>query len=510
MLTRFFVRFSVILKFIGQSISYAWRRPAAARGGTGKRAVYRREAGRCDGALTRKASSNEGRFQLAGHRRRSLPAGRRGGLQLGIEYGLEPPATSAPPGSAPASTAAPGSAAASPTPSSAGSNTAAAFAGSVTDYQQFAGGSGKADASLSPVTIGWVNEQGGPPSQTFPQATLAAQATVKFINDALGGVHGHPVQLATCFIAAVEAQGTTCGDQMVNTKGVEVIAEGIDATGNASMYGVVNGAIPTLVGVSADPADDTGKNVFELEGSGVSATVAFGPFLRAQFPDAKTIAIAYQNLPGAVPISQAIQKSAQGSGFTVTMIPYSATATDLIAQATQMEQADIAIPDCGFVDCPLMAKAMSEIGAKKPALSVPLWTALPGVAYPGGDLPQCDRRRGDGEPGLPQDPGVAAYFAAIQKYGLTQANAFNPFAGIAFGNLLLATKIMNEIPFASLSPSAIAARLRAYTGPMPLGPTTINCTGSLYPADKNSCSDYDQFYEYSGHGQWKLLEGWTN
>ena len=35
-------------------------------------------------------------------------------------------------------------------------------------------------------------------------------------------------------------------------------------------------------------------------------------------------------------------------------------------------------------------------------------------------------------------------------------------------------------------------------------------TGSLYPADKNSCSDYDQFYEYLGHGQWKLLEGWTN
>jgi branched-chain amino acid transport system substrate-binding protein len=450
----------------------------------------------------------------AGSRRRVIAIGAcllagAAACSSGSGSASSPQATSAAPGSAPASTGS-ASAATSATPSSAGSDTAAAFAGSVTNYQQFTGGSGKANASLSPVTIGWVNEQGGPPSQTFPQATLAAQATVKFINDALGGVHGHPVQLSACYIAAVEAQGTTCGDQMVNTKGVELIAEGIDATGNASMYGVVNGAIPTLVGVSADPADDTGKNVFELEGSGVSATVAFGPFLRTQFPNAKTIAIAYQNLPGAVPISQAIQKSARGSGFTVTMIPYSATATDLIAQATQMEQADIAIPDCGFVDCPLMAKAMSEIGAKKPALSVPLWTALPGVAYPGGDLPQWIAGEATANLASPQDPGVAAYFAAVQKYGLTQANAFNPFAGIAFGNLLLAAKIMNEIPFASLSPSAIAARLRGYTGPMPLGPTTINCTGSLYPADKNSCSDYDQFYEYSGHGQWKLLEGWTN
>ncbi len=69
---------------------------------------------------------------------------------------------------------------------------------------------------------------------------------------------------------------------------------------------------------------------------------------------------------------------------------------------------------------------------------------------------------------------------------------------------------MNEIPFSSLSPSAITAKLKTYTGPIPLGPTTINCSGTLYPADKNSCSDYDQFYEYEGQGQWKLLEGWTN
>jgi len=339
-----------------------------------------------------------------------------------------PPAASSTAASSPAT-----SASATTSASSAGANTATAFAGSVTNYQQFVGASGAANSSLSPVTIGWVNEQGGPPSETFPQATLAAQATVKYINSQLGGVHGHPVQLSTCYIAAVEAQGTTCGDQMVNTKGVEVIAEGIDAVGNASMYGVVNGAISTLVGVSADPADDTGKNVFELEGSGASATVAFGPFLRSQYPSDKTVAIAYQNLPGAVPISQAIQKSAQQSGFTVTMIPYSSTATDLIAQATQMEQAQITVPDCGFVDCPLMAKAMSEIGASKPALSVPLWTDLPGQAYPGSDLPKWIAGEATANLASTQDPGVAAYFKTIEGVGLSQANAINPFSGVAFG-----------------------------------------------------------------------------
>ena len=415
-------------------------------------------------------------------------------------------APAAPTSAASAATAA----SATASPSSVGTSTASAFAGSVTNYPGYVGASGAANSSLSPVAIGWVNEQGGPPSETFPQATLAAQATVKYINSQLGGIHGHPVKLATCFIAAVEAQGTTCGDQMVNTKGVEAIAEGIDAVGNASMYGVVNGAIPTLVGVSADPADDTGKNVFELEGSGTSATVAFGPFLRSQYPNDKTIAIAYQNLPGAVPISQAIQKSAQGAGFTVTMIPYSSTATDLIAQATQMEQAQLTVPDCGFVDCPLMAKALSEIGGSKPALSVPLWTDLPAAAFPGGDLPHWIAGEATANLASAQDPGVAAYDKTIEANGLSAANAINPFAGIAFGSLLLAVKLMDEIPFSSLSPAAVTAKLKSYTGSLPLGPTSINCSGTLYPADKNSCSDYDQFYEYEGHGQWKLLEGWTN
>lgn len=420
-------------------------------------------------------------------------------------------------GAGPASTTAAGagsSSAAAPaattSPTSAGTSTAAAFAGSVTNYPGYVGGSGAANPSLAPVTIGWVNEQGGPPNESFPEATRAAQATVKFINSKLGGVHGHPVKLSTCFIAGVEAQGTTCGDQMVNTKGVEAIAEGIDAVGNASMYGVVNGSIPTLVGVSADPADNTAKNVFELEGSGQSATVAFGPFLRSQFPSFKTVAIAYQNIPGATPISQAIQKSAQQAGFTVSMIPYSSTATDLIAQATQMEQAQITVPDCGFVDCPLMAKAMSEIGASKPALSVPLWTDLPGQAYPGGDLPHWIAGEATANLASTQDPGVAAYYQTIEANGLSKADAISPFSGVAFGSLLLAVKLMNEIPYASLTPAAVTAKFKSYVGPIPLGPTQINCTGTLYPQITNSCSDYDQFWKYNGHGQWKLLEGWTN
>jgi branched-chain amino acid transport system substrate-binding protein len=417
------------------------------------------------------------------------------------------PSSSTPATSAPATSA---TATASPSASSLGTSPASAYSGSVTNYQKYVGASGAANSSLAPVTLGWVEEQGGPPNESFPQATAAAEATVKYINADLGGVDGHPLKLSQCYIAAVEAQGTTCGDQMVNTKGVEAIVEGIDAVGNASMYGVVNGTIPTLIGVSADSADNTGKNVFELEGSGTSATVAFGPFLRDQYPSDKTVAIAYQNIPGAAPISEAIEASAKASGFTVSMIPYPDTASDLIEQATQMEQAQIQVPDCGFVDCPEIAKAMTEIGDTKPAISVPLFNSLPPTAYSTGDLPHWIVGEATANLETQADPGVAAYYKTIEAEGLSATDTANAFSGVAFGSLLFAVKIMDEIGYSGLSPAAVTAKIKSYIGPLPLGPASINCTGKLYPADTNVCSDYDQFYQYEGKGQWKLLEGWTN
>jgi hypothetical protein len=120
---------------------------------------------------------------------------------------------------------------------------ATSSAGAVANYAQYTGGSGKATASLSPVTIGFVDMQGGPPSESDPEAALAAQAAAKMINTVLGGVHGHLVQLSTCFIQDPGAQGTTCGEQFVNNKGVKVIVGGIQPIGNAAMYSVLNGTI---------------------------------------------------------------------------------------------------------------------------------------------------------------------------------------------------------------------------------------------------------------------------
>ena len=102
----------------------------------------------------------------------------------------------------------------------------------MTNYLTYVGGkAGKANPSLPPVTIGWVNQQGG--QQVIGAlATNGAQLAVKYVNDQLGGIDGHPLVLKTCFITSAEEEGTTCGQQFLADKTISVIDEGAVAIGN--------------------------------------------------------------------------------------------------------------------------------------------------------------------------------------------------------------------------------------------------------------------------------------
>ncbi len=122
----------------------------------------------------------------------------------------------------------------------------------MTDYAAYVGGSGKADPSKSPVTIGWVNQQGGQ-EVIGAAATDGADFAVKAINDLYGGIDGHPVVLKKCFIKSAEEEGTTCAQQLGNDAAVKVVDMGGVATGIQSFYSSIDK--PVITGVAATPID---------------------------------------------------------------------------------------------------------------------------------------------------------------------------------------------------------------------------------------------------------------
>src|SRR4051794_14630427 len=119
----------------------------------------------------------------------------------------------------------PGAAATPNSPASGGASLGAPTGTTVTDYLQYVGGADRAaDQSRSPIGIGWVNIEGGPGGA--PEATLGAQAAVRYVNTKLGGIGGHPLKLKVCTVVSAEEEGQKCGQQLLNDPAVAVIAMG--------------------------------------------------------------------------------------------------------------------------------------------------------------------------------------------------------------------------------------------------------------------------------------------
>jgi branched-chain amino acid transport system substrate-binding protein len=409
------------------------------------------------------------------------------------------------------SAAAPTSAAPS-TSLPASSGAGGAGAQSVTNYLSYTGGkSGPADKSLPPVYIGYVNQQGGATAVGL-LATAGAQMAVKYANAELGGVDGHPIQLVTCFIASAEEEGTTCAQKFLANNKIDVIALGGVAVGVQSFYSTLHGAKPVMDGVAATPIDTTQGNAVILFGDATHILPPFGTYARDVL-HAKTAALVYPSDNAGIAIgAAAIKKGLQAAGVTVKSVGYSESTTDLtsVLTAAGAQTADMVIPYSDTAGCVNLAKSLTSLGitdAKK-IVSAPL--CLNGQVIAGlGDWPHWTYAIASSLYGDPTDPGMPPYMTVAKKYS-TPANAPDPWNIVNFGQLLTTIKIMNEVGYANLSPSAIQAKAKEFTGPQALGAPALSC--GKYSSAPAVCNDRIQLFQYKGmvggHPDFAKVSGW--
>ena len=185
----------------------------------------------------------------------------------------------------------------------------------VSDYADYVGAksSGAADSSKAPITIGWVNQEGGP-TDVGPGSTKGADLAVKYLNEKLGGIGGHPVKLFKCFTSTSEEQGQTCGQKMVNNKDVKVIAMGAVAIGDQSLVATVNGTKPMVTSVAIGAADAKNKNGYGLFGDGIRVSGPFATYA-SKVVGAKKVSVVWPELPGINESSQAIVDGSKKLGM---------------------------------------------------------------------------------------------------------------------------------------------------------------------------------------------------
>jgi branched-chain amino acid transport system substrate-binding protein len=379
---------------------------------------------------------------------------------------------------------------------------------SVTNYLTYVDGkAGKANSSLSPVYIGWVNQQGG--SQVIgPLATNGAQLAVKYINDQLGGIDGHPLALKTCFITSAEEEGTTCGQEFLADKQVSVIDEGAVAIGVQSLYSTIGTAKPVIVGVSVTPIDSVKSNAVILFGD---VTHVLGPFgtYAADVLHAKTAALIYPDIAGITDGAAAIDASLKAAGVKVKSVAYDPNETDLIGPLTSAgaSSADLVIPYTEAAGCVDLAKGLQQLGitdAKK-ILSAPLCLNSQVASGLGGDYPIWTYAIASSLYGDPTDPGMPAYEKVTAQYGET-ADAPDPWNIVSFGQVLTTARFLNQLGYGHITPSAVLAKAKAFTGPVALGAPSLDC--GKYPSAPAVCNDRTQFFLYKGKHVFVKTAGW--
>ena len=184
---------------------------------------------------------------------------------------------------------------------------------------KYVGGvAGAADKSQSPIKIGFINVEGGQVS--FPEASAAAKAAEGMVNEYLGGVQGHPLEISFCNIVTGDEDAQKCAQQFTNDDSITSIQLGMTLFGSGPIYQTVGNKKPILGFGPFGPQDLGVDNVVFYTASTYS--VAPGVVLYAKDTlKAKTIAVVVDEAGGAGPTAQVIASLAAKEGLEVTSVP---------------------------------------------------------------------------------------------------------------------------------------------------------------------------------------------
>jgi branched-chain amino acid transport system substrate-binding protein len=402
----------------------------------------------------------------------------------------------------------------SPSTTGVASTAAPAGGGSVSnDYGlKYTGGTaGAADNSKTPITIGYVNEEGAVPS--FPEATQGVQAAVDYVNKELAGVQGHKIVLEKCLVQT-EEDGQKCGTQLVNDPKVQVVLTGNLVLGNQSLYSVLAGKKPVIIGNPVTAADFTVKGTTSFTPGTPGVIQGMAVFIAKNLKNVHKVAAIFSNNPAGTNAFNALFKPILGkSGIEVTGVPVpdTATSTDYqqALQSSGAAKADVVVPLVTLQGCIAAYDAFQALGIKPNVVTTGLCYGTPMTQHLQRDLGLKDQVPdgwyfgGNGYSYFIPDAasGMTTYLAKIHQYGPPNVE-YTGFAGAGFASLLTIVKFMNAIGTDKITSDTINSQIAAFHGPMMLVAGPMNCGAN--PVFSSLCGTQMGVEQYQG-GKWTAV-----
>jgi branched-chain amino acid transport system substrate-binding protein len=247
-----------------------------------------------------------------------------------------------------------------------GAATTAAGGGSATTAAAGGGTATTAAAAPTgtPVKVGFINIDSG--AVSFPESTAGAKAAEGVINDTLGGIGGHPLQVVYCSVNGTPESSQTCAAKMVDEK-VVAVTLGLDFNDSVLVPVFENAKIPIIGGVPAGQDILASKSAFFFQ-AGLPAVYPGIPYWISQnLKDVKKVAILHADDPTSKFIAETNMKPYfEQLGMTAQLFQESGAAADYtpVVSAAIATNPDLITSTFGNVACIGYMKALKSLAYK--------------------------------------------------------------------------------------------------------------------------------------------------
>ena len=238
-------------------------------------------------------------------------------------------------------------------------------------------------ATKSPYLFGVINDEAGP--ITFPEARQGLIAGVDYVNNYLGGINGHPIQLASCISDASPAVSARCATQLVGQHPLAILgAADVGSPAAIPVYQRAN--LAYLGGIPFAPVEGNASNAVIFNsislGDNAVGAVFVAKTLKAQSVADLYISNAQGEYSGLSIIAKVLKSSGVSNVSTIAIPPTAPDPTPEVAVAVKDN------PNVIFVDvpnnCGEVLKAIKQLGYTGKVIAIDPCSAPPVIQAAAG------------------------------------------------------------------------------------------------------------------------------
>jgi branched-chain amino acid transport system substrate-binding protein len=340
-------------------------------------------------------------------------------------------------------------------------------------------------AAGAPLKIGYIYAGQAENQDNTPEINMA-QATVKYVNEHLGGVAGRPLQLVVCTDHLTPAGSTDCANQMLAAK-VPVVLAGEPASGSSITTVLEPAKVPFVINTGAD-ASLLSADVTTL----VNPTVIFAvPVKIAKDNNVKKVAVINVDVPAAaqakIIADPLLKKAGLQTVWTAVPLGTPDVTPQVQAAISSGAQEFVIIGDTSL--CVTSLKALKTLGfAGKVISNVNCLTDKSASTIPGGFdglIVPSTRVFDQSEPDYKLEQAIAAQYAPGTPTDDTGQ------ASLGFADIMMFQRAMKDLTSANATPSGIAQQFIAMTpAPQPLlSASNFHCNRQASSLLKSVCSN---------------------